>query len=129
MKILFALFLALHGVAHLVGFAVPWGLVDSAQTPHKTTVLAGAVDLGETGIRVFGVIWLLLAIAFLVGAWAVATTQPWVVRWLWVITVASLVASTVSWPEARIGVVIDLALIVLLAASTRVAWLSFVGSG
>lgn len=129
MKILFALFLALHGVAHLVGFAAPWGLVDSAQTPHKTTVLAGAVDLGETGIRVIGVFWLLLAIAFLVGAWAVATTQPWAVRWLWVITVASLIASTVSWPEARIGVVIDLALIVLLAASTRVAWLSFVGGG
>jgi hypothetical protein len=125
MKILFALLLALHGVAHLVGFAVPWGLVASPQMPHKTTLLAGAVDLGEAGMRAFGVIWLLLAIAFLVGAWAVAFTQPWVVRWLWVIALASLVASALSWPEARIGVVIDVALIVLLAASSRVGWLSF----
>jgi hypothetical protein len=129
MNILFALFLAAHGVAHLVGFAVPWGLVESPQTPHKTTILAGAVDLGEAGIRTFGVLWLLLALAFLVAAAAVLAGQPWAARWLWIATVASLVASALDWPEARIGVFVNVALLVLLSLSARVAWLSFVTGG
>lgn len=129
MKILFALFLAAHGVAHVVGFAVPWGLVESPQTPHKTTILAGAVDVGEAGMRAFGVVWLLLAVAFLIAAGAVGLSQPWAVRWLWVAIVASSMASALAWPEARIGVFVNVALAVLLLLSTRVPWLSFVSGG
>jgi len=40
-------FLLAHGFAHLVGLAGAWQL--NAGVPHKTTLLAGRIDLGEDG--------------------------------------------------------------------------------
>lgn len=53
-EIALAGFLLLHGVAHLVGFAVPWRLVRSEEVPYKTTILSGTVDVGDVGIRILG---------------------------------------------------------------------------
>ena len=50
--------LVAHGVAHLVGFAVPWKLVSTAEVPYRTTILGGMIDIGDTGARALGVVWL-----------------------------------------------------------------------
>ena len=73
MRIALAVFLALHGFAHFVGFAGSFGLAESI--PYRTTVLGGTVDLGDTGIRAFGVLWLLAAGTFLVASAAAMTNQ------------------------------------------------------
>lgn len=109
-----ALFLAAHGIAHLVGFLVPWRLLASEEAPYRTTLFAGSVDVGDAGIRLVGLAWLILAAAFVAGGVAVVTGQAWATRWVLYVSAASLVACLAGWPDARIGVWVNL--IILLAA-------------
>ena len=110
MRSLFAVLLVAHGIAHLVGFVMPWGLMSSLDVNYRTTVLNGTVDLGETGARVFGILWLALAIAFVViGAAVFAGSRDgvWIVRF----AALSLLFCVLAWPEARIGAIVNVAII------------------
>jgi hypothetical protein len=64
MRFALAALLMAHGVAHLVGFVVPWRLVASQEVAYRTTILASAIDVGDAGIRMLGIVWLLAAAAF-----------------------------------------------------------------
>src|SRR5919106_1807207 len=75
-----AFLLVAHGVAHLVGFVSSWKLATLAELPYKTTVFSGRVDVGDAGIRMMGVLWLLAALALLVAAITVASETGWAVR-------------------------------------------------
>ena len=55
MRLFFAVFLLMHGIAHLVGFVVPWKLAEMEDAPYKTTIFLDKIDLGDTGIRINGV--------------------------------------------------------------------------
>ena len=63
MRIVVAVLLIIHGVAHLPGFVVPWRLAAPKEMPYKTTLFAGLVNAGDVGIRVVGILWLVAAIA------------------------------------------------------------------
>jgi hypothetical protein len=63
MRFALAALLMAHGVAHLVGFVVPWRLVASQEVAYRTTILASAIDVGDAGIRMLGIVWLLAAAA------------------------------------------------------------------
>ena len=63
MRIVVAALLIIHGVAHLPGFVVPWRLVAPREMPYKTTLFAGLVNVGDAGIRVVGMLWLVAALA------------------------------------------------------------------
>jgi hypothetical protein len=76
MRFVLAFFLLAHGAAHLAGFVSSWKLATLAELPNKTTVLSGRVDVGDAGIRVMGVLWLLATLAFLVAAIAVPSGSP-----------------------------------------------------
>lgn len=54
MHILLALILFGHGFAHLPGFITYWKLAEIKEMPYKTTILAGNINVGDLGIRVFG---------------------------------------------------------------------------
>ncbi len=56
--------LVVHGVAHLVGFVVPWRIVSSGEVPYRTTLLG--VDIGQAGVRAVGLAWLVVAVLFVV---------------------------------------------------------------
>jgi hypothetical protein len=122
MRILTALFLAAHGVAHLVGFVGAWRLAAPETVPYATTVLAGRVDLGDAGIRALGVLWLLTAAAFWLVAFGEATGREWWLRAAAFVALASLALSVLGWPEARIGVAVNVAILLALAAARRWAW-------
>lgn len=113
--------LFLHGLVHLLGFVVPWQLAEPEGFPYKTTLLGGRLDTGPVGIRVVGVIWVVAAVAFVVAAIGLWTRQPW--WWGAAVTssAVSLVLSLLSWSEARIGVIINVALlgIMLLVSPVR----------
>ena len=119
MRFALAFFLLAHGVAHLVGFVSSWKLATLAELPYKTAVFSGRVDVGDAGIRVMGVLWLLAALAFLVAAFAVATETGWAVRFTFATVIASLILSVVSWPDARIGVAVNVGLALLLVIGAR----------
>jgi hypothetical protein len=122
MRITLAVLMLLHGVAHVPGFLVPWRLMREPDGGSLSTRLLGGINVGETGLRLLGLGWLLLAVAFVVAAAA-----TWVNRESWpaiasLIAVISLVFTILELPESRIGVVVNLALLAAIFAATRLGW-------
>lgn len=122
MRFALAILMALHGVAHLVGFAVPWRLVENEDMPRGTTLLAGLVDVGEEGIRMVGLLWLALAVAFFAASFATWTARPSWVSLTVAVAGTSLLFSAVGWPAARIGVFVNAAILLLVGAGLRLGW-------
>lgn len=121
MRFAFAVFLVLHGIAHGVGFAGAWRLGEFRDAPLDTTLLAGRVDVGVTGIRAMGILWLLTGIVFAVagiGVWRSTEGWPLVTAG---VAGFSLVMSVLGWPEARIGVALNVAILVGLWLTGRLA--------
>jgi hypothetical protein len=119
MRIVLALFLLAHGVAHLVGFVSSFKLATLPELPYKTTIFSGRIDVGDAGVQVMGVLWLLTAVGFLVAAFAVATATDSATRLMLAAVIASLTLCVAGWPDARIGVAVNLSLILLLAIGAR----------
>jgi hypothetical protein len=119
MRLVLAIVLAAHGVAHLVGFVSLWQLAVLRELPYKTTVLAGRVNVGDGGARLFGAFWLLGALAFMAAGAAVAAQASWALRFATATAVASLFLCAAGWPDARIGAGVNVALLVLLAVGVR----------
>jgi hypothetical protein len=120
MRVALAVFLLVHGFAHLVGFLGTWRL--SAQVPYKTTILGGRLDLGDRGIRVMGLLWLLAALAFGVAAAATIAHPGWWLSFALLVSLGSLLMCLTAWPEAKIGAGIDALLIPLLAFGATAGW-------
>lgn len=119
MRFLLALLMAVHGVAHGVGFVVTWRLTEFQDMPHDTTLLSGTLDVGEGGIKVVGVMWLLTGLAFVVAAAAALLDASWWPTLSVVTAVCSLPLNVAGWPESRLGVLVNVLLIVLIALGIR----------
>lgn len=118
MNIAIGIGLIAHGIAHLLGFMVPWRIINSKEMPYRTTLLSGKADVGNAGIRIFGLLWLTVAIAFItIGAGAILKTAWWL-NLLPGITMFSLLLSILSWPESKIGVLINIIILTALGIST-----------
>jgi hypothetical protein len=119
MRTALAFILMAHGVAHLPGFLVPWRISSPPDLPYQTRLLNGALELGDLGARVVGVLWLLAAIAF--GAAAVATYRgaPRWATFALAVVLFSLILSALGWPASRIGLAVNVVLLVVLAAAFR----------
>lgn len=110
MLILFAIVLVLHGVAHVVG------------VPSHTTLLDGAVDVGDTGMRVMGGLWLAAGLAFAVaGVAAIARAGWWPIAALFA-AMFSFLLCVLAWPDARAGAVLDVALVAAIFVGMRAGW-------
>ena len=109
-----AIALFAHGFAHVVGFVGPWRL--STKIPYKTTILAGRAELGDVGIKIVGVLWLLLALDFALLAWGAAGRSAWWEKGTLITAGGSLLLCLVDWPDARIGALVNTAIIAILLA-------------
>ena len=109
-----------HGVAHLVGFVVPWRLMAAPEMPYGTTILAGTVDIGDSGVRAVGVVWLVAAVAFVLLGCALLAGVG-VRTWLFAIVGVSLALCALGWPEARIGVAVNVVLLGVLLLMPQLA--------
>jgi hypothetical protein len=77
-------------------------------------------DLGDAGARALGVVWLVAALAFVLLAAAVLA--GWNVRmWTFAMLSLSVGLCVVGWPEARIGLVVNVALLTVLLAMPDLA--------
>ena len=114
MRIALAVLMLLHGFAHLPGFMASWRLAKFEEMPYHTTVFAGTVDIGDAGTRGVGALWLLLSLAFVASAAGAFTHTPW---WTGAALVTALVSAAlciVAWPEARLGLPVNLAILAAL---------------
>lgn len=122
MRILAAFFILAHGFAHLVGFLTPWGLltagsdVESPETPQ--TLFGGRLTLGAGVSKAFGVAWLALFVAFAISAVGVWREASWSRGAVVSAALASLVLCATWWPRARVGVYVNIVLILAVGALT-----------
>lgn len=119
MRIFIAIVLIAHGLAHTVGFVTPFRIGPGRATPYKTAILSGAVDLGDAGIRVMGILWLVGVLAFVAAGAGVAAGSPWWRPVTLYAAVFSLILSILGWPDSPIGVFINIAILAYLGFGTR----------
>lgn len=126
MRALVSVLVMLHAAAHLVGFLTPWGLltagtgVKPADSP--STLLGDRITLGGAMARVGGLLWLALATAFGVVAIGIWRAESWSPMALGIVALLSLAMSLVSWPRARMGVYVNLAILIAITGLTYRAY-------
>jgi hypothetical protein len=115
--------LIVHAVAHLPGFLVSWGLRTFAEVPYTTRVVGG-FDVGSTGTRVIGALWLVGALGFAVAASAAHLRTSWMPTLLWPLIGLSMSLCVLGWPATRVGLAANLVLVALMipVSPLRVSW-------
>ncbi len=119
MRTALAVLAIIHGIAHLVGFVVPWQFITSAEQPYRTTILQGRLDLGDWGIRLYGLGWLALSLCFAIVAVGVLRRSSW---WLVALeggVALSLVFCALDWPATRLGLFANVTLLGFAFAAIR----------
>lgn len=123
--ILAVVVLVVHGLIHLMGTAVYMKLAEVKGLSYKTTLLSGRWDLGAGGIRVFGALWVLPAIGFVVAALALLAGWDWWQPLLVGVTLLSLALTGLDWSNAFMGAGIDILILAILWLGPRIAaWFS-----
>jgi hypothetical protein len=117
LRVLVALLLVGHGVAHLLGFVVAWRIREFAELPYSTTILGGTMDVGHMGARVLGVLWLVAALTSVAAGVAWMSQAEWAGPFVWFALALSSVLCVLGWPAARVGLVANL----LIAAACYLA--------
>lgn len=122
-RIVIGIYLFVHGFCHLVGFVVPWKIATLEEEPYKTTLLSGAVDIGDIGIRIIGVLWLITAVAFIAGAVGSIALFHWWRPLTLYLSIFSLVLCVLGLPGAKIGILANVIILAYLIAGGRLGWL------
>ena len=103
--------LAIHGLIHFLGIGVYFELIEMADLPYKTTLLGGAIDVGDTGIRVFAVLTAVAGVGFVASSVALVTGWRYWQEVLLAVTVLSLILTGLDWTVASTGVLANLAIL------------------
>lgn len=122
MYIALAALIALHGMAHMVGFAAPFGYMKNP--PPMDSLFVNRLAITNGGMKVLGIFWFAAAIVFVVAAVGLLRRTAW---WAPVTLVACLlsIALSVSFlPYARIRLLVDVALIAFLYVNRSYSWVA-----
>ncbi|MFC1746737.1 ABC transporter permease [Candidatus Neomarinimicrobiota bacterium] len=122
MRIVLGLILIIHSIAHLVGFVVPWKLAVTDEAPYKTTLIDGALDVGDSGIRFVGLLWLIGALVFTAVATGVLGMYNGWQKPLVYATVYSLILCILGLPDSRMGIPVNMTILAWLLAGQRQDW-------
>jgi len=118
-----AVVLVLHGLIHLTGTAVYMKLAEIQGLSYKTTLVGGRWDLGERGIRVFGALWTLPAVGFVVSEVALLAGWVWWQPLLVAVALFSLVLTILDWSSAFAGALLNLVILGVVWLGPRVSTL------
>ena len=114
-----AFVLIAHGLIHLLGTTVYLRLGEVAGFAYKTTLLGNSWDVGPVGIVIFGAMWAVAAVGFIVSAIAMLTGSRWWQPALIGFTVFSLLLTGLDWSLAFAGVALNLVILAFLVWSRR----------
>jgi hypothetical protein len=102
---------------HLIGLTVPWRLGGLRGSEYSTRILNRSIEVGDTAVRTLGLVWLAVAIAFVVVGVMVWRGHPWARRTTIALLLGSALVCTIDLPASVIGLAIDVVLVVLLAVA------------
>lgn len=114
MKIAFAVFLFIHGLAHGVGFLTVSGIVTSADTPSEPTFLLTGFENGHWVFKLMSVIWLIGLAGFVMSGIGVLQEADWAMTAIVASTILSTVLSLIWVRAAPFGLVANLIVIAVL---------------
>ena len=123
MRVTLVALLAFHGFAHLPGFVGSWRLASFPDLPYHTTLLGGRVDVGDLGMRLVGTLWLLVALGFAAAAVGGARSDTWWAITAFVAATVSLALCVLEWPATRLGVPVNVAILVALLTGRSMGWM------
>jgi len=103
-----------HGLIHFIGVVVYWQLAVLNEIPYKTTLLGDRWNIGDTGTRIFGLLWLIGAFGFVVTAAGMAFRTAWWQPVLLVTTLFSLVITILDWDAAKFGAITNIIILIIL---------------
>ena len=108
-----------HGLIHLIGTVVYLRLGEVQGFAYKTTLLNGSWDLGASGMGVFGALWAVAALGFIVAA--LTLLMNWRIWRLLLAAVAvfSLVLTGLDSSLAFAGVGLNIVILALVFGSWR----------
>jgi hypothetical protein len=121
LTIIASIVLIMHGLIHLMGTTAYLKLAEIKELPYKTTLLDERWDLGANGIAVYGALWAVASVGFIVAAVALLAGWNWWQPVLLGVTVFSLLLTTLDWGVAYAGVIINIVILVVVWAGTRIA--------
>jgi hypothetical protein len=104
--------LIVHGLIHLMGATVYLRLGEVQGLPYKTTLLNGRLNLGSTGIGIFGALWVAPAFGFVLAAVALAFGWSWWLPALLGAALVSLVLTGLDWNVAFAGAIVNVVIVV-----------------
>jgi hypothetical protein len=119
LRITAAAVVAAHGLIHLIGFVVPWGISTVEGFPYRTTALGGAIALDDAGARAVGLVWLACAVGFVVAGLGIWRRASWALPLTAALAVVSSAVCVLGLPESVAGIVVNGAIL------GAVAWVSF----
>lgn len=114
LSIVIALVLTLHGLVHLMGTVTYMKLGTVQGLAYKTTLLDGRWDLGANGMALYGALWALAAMGFVVAAAALLAGWSWYRPLLLGAALFSLALTALDWQAAAAGAIIDAAILAWL---------------
>ena len=109
-----AFVLVAHGLIHVLGTAVYLRLGEVTGFAYKTTLLGNRWDLGPVGIGIFGTMWAVAALGFIVSAIALMRGSRWWQPVLIGVSVFSLLLTGLDWNLAFAGVALNLVILALV---------------
>ncbi len=113
-SVIAAILLILHGLIHLMGTVTYLKLGVVQGLTYKTTLLNGRWDLGGDGIRIYGVLWGLAALGFVVAAIALLTGAGWWRPLLGSVALFSLALTALDWKDAFAGAILNIIILAWL---------------
>ncbi|MFO7634031.1 MAG: hypothetical protein R6W76_15910 [Caldilinea sp.] len=117
-------FFILHGLVHLLWFIVPWRITTVDGLPYATTVLAGRIDVGKTGIKVVGLFWPLATVAWVLAGVSVIALASWWPGLTVAVAIFSSALCVLGLPVANYGLLMNLAILLFVLANGRFHWLA-----
>jgi hypothetical protein len=111
LKIIYSVFIFIHGFAHLVGFFVNWNIIKDKEIQYKTTIFNGKYDIGLLGTKILGIIWLLIGIYFGYLGYLSLSNPSFYLDIVLYLAINSLLLTFISLPDTKFGIIANILLI------------------
>ncbi|MFC1726411.1 ABC transporter permease [candidate division KSB1 bacterium] len=122
-RIIVSVILALHGLIHLLGFVVYLKIAEVKDLPYKTTIFAGRINLGESGIKVIGILWMLAALGFVVSTVGVFGLTGWWQAVTLYVTIFSLLVTVSGIPDSVFGAAVNVIILAYLILAPKLSFI------